>query len=135
MCHFIFINKTGSLCSKLGFSFQSFADLWVDFLLKENEEREKREAEESLRLREESQLSSPSASSPSPSPQLLDPRTKPTASTYDSSRTGFPSQQQSAHHTFGGDFRLSRHHSDSEFSTVPLTSSENTYRSRTPPKY
>ncbi|XP_022147161.1 golgin candidate 3 isoform X2 [Momordica charantia] len=105
---------------------QSFADLWVDFLLKENEEREKREAEESLRLREKSQLSSPSASSPSP--QLLDPRTKPTASTYDSSRTGFPSQQQSAHHTFGGDFRPSRHHSDSEFSTVPLTSSENTYR-------
>lgn len=112
---------------------QSFADLWVDFLLKETEEREKREAEESLRLREASQLSSPSVASTGS--QLLDPRAKATGSTSDSSRTGFPSHLQSTHVPFGGDFRLSRHHSDSEFSTVPLTSSENTYSSRPLPKY
>ena len=123
------------VCSKLGFSFQSFADLWVDFLLKENEEREKREAEESLKLREASQSSSSDvASAGSP---LLDPRTKTIGSTPNPSRTGFPSHLQSTHLPFGSDFRLSRHHSDSEFSTVPLTSSssENTYNSRPLPKY
>ncbi|TYK14029.1 golgin candidate 4 isoform X1 [Cucumis melo var. makuwa] len=113
---------------------QSFADLWVDFLLKENEEREKRQAEESLKLREESQSSGPDvALTGSPS---LDPRTKTTGSTPNSSRTAFPSHLQSTHLPFGNDFRLSRHHSDSEFSTVPLTSSsENTYNSRPLPKY
>ncbi|KGN45698.1 golgin candidate 4 [Cucumis sativus] len=114
---------------------QSFADLWVDFLLKENEEREKREAEESLKLREASQSSSSDvASAGSP---LLDPRTKTIGSTPNPSRTGFPSHLQSTHLPFGSDFRLSRHHSDSEFSTVPLTSSssENTYNSRPLPKY
>ncbi|CAK9328811.1 unnamed protein product [Citrullus colocynthis] len=110
---------------------QSFADLWVDFLLKENEEREKREAEESLKL--EPQLSNPNVASTGS--HLLDPRTKTAGSTSDSSRTGFPSNLQSTHLPFGSDFRISRHHSDSEFSTVPLTSSENTYSSKPLPKY
>lgn len=112
---------------------QSFADLWVDFLLKENEEREKREAEESLKLREEPQLSSPNVASTGS--HLLDPRTKTAGSTSDSSRTGFSSNLQSTHLPFGSDFLISRHHSDSEFSTVPLTSSENTYSSKPLPKY
>ncbi|XP_022959209.1 golgin candidate 3-like isoform X2 [Cucurbita moschata] len=118
---------------------QSFADLWVDFLLKENEEREKREAKESLKLQEGSQLNGPNVGSTGS--QLLDPGTKATGSTSESSRTGFPSHHhhhhQSTHLPFGGDFRLSRHHSESEFSTVPLTSTtENThYSSRPLPKY
>ncbi|KAG7025979.1 Golgin candidate 4, partial [Cucurbita argyrosperma subsp. argyrosperma] len=105
---------------------QSFADLWVDFLLKETEEREKREAEASLRLQEKPQLSSPKVDA-----------TGPNGSTSDSSsRTPFPSHLQSTNRPFGGgDIRLSRHHSDSEFSTVPLTSSENTHNSRPLPKY
>ncbi|KAG6593649.1 Golgin candidate 4, partial [Cucurbita argyrosperma subsp. sororia] len=104
----------------------SFADLWVDFLLKETEEREKREAEASLRLQKKPQLSSPKVDA-----------TGPNGSTSDSSsRTPFPSHLQSTNRPFGGgDIRLSRHHSDSEFSTVPLTSSENTHNSRPLPKY
>ena len=120
----------------MDFRLQSFADLWVDFLLKENEEREKREAKESLKLQEESQLNGPNVGS-------IDPGTRATGSTSESSRTGFPSHHhhhhhhQSTHLPFGGDFRLSRHHSESEFSTVPLTSTtENThYSSRPLPKY
>ncbi|CAO2188019.1 unnamed protein product [Urochloa humidicola] len=84
---------------------QSFADLWVDFLLKETEEREKREASEAAKqLQEESQTATSisslsSAQQPSQHPSSLAP----------------------------GPFTTTRPHQfgrpDSEFSTVPLASS------------
>jgi hypothetical protein len=80
---------------------QSFADLWVDFLLKETEEREKREASEAARLsQEENQTASTSnASSAQPSGHISNQAPGPSTS----------------HHMFG--------RQDTEFATVPLTSS------------
>ncbi|RLM61188.1 golgin candidate 4-like [Panicum miliaceum] len=84
---------------------QSFADLWVDFLLKETEEREKREASEAAKqLQDESQ----------------------TATSTSSSSGG---QQRSQHpsNVAPGPCTTTRPHvfgrADSEFSTVPLASS------------
>jgi hypothetical protein len=71
------------LCVFLEFVLQSFADLWVDFLLKDAEERERREAEEAAASKAKQ----------------------------DSERT----RQEAALH-------------DSEFSTVPLRSSESNQR-------
>ncbi|CAL5002435.1 unnamed protein product [Urochloa decumbens] len=94
---------------------QSFADLWVDFLLKETEEREKREASEAAKqLQEESQTTSSSSSTQQPlqHPSSLAP----------------------------GPFTTTRQHQfgrpDSEFSTVPLASysSVPTPFSRPPPR-
>ncbi|CAO2175562.1 unnamed protein product [Urochloa humidicola] len=84
---------------------QSFADLWVDFLLKETEEREKREASEAAKqLQEESQTAT---------------------STSSLSSTQQPSQHPSS--PAPGPFTTTRPHQfgrpDSEFSTVPLASS------------
>uniref|UniRef100_A0A0E0AIH2 GRIP domain-containing protein n=1 Tax=Oryza glumipatula TaxID=40148 RepID=A0A0E0AIH2_9ORYZ len=88
---------------------QSFADLWVDFLLKETEEREKREASEAARLsQEENQTASTSnASSAQPSGYISNQAPGPSTS----------------HHMFG--------RQDTEFATVPLTSS--TYSSAQTP--
>jgi len=52
----------------IAFPFQSFADLWVDFLLKETEEREKRESAGSTgKSMDDLQDKSPKTSSASPS--------------------------------------------------------------------
>ncbi|XP_062192012.1 golgin candidate 4-like [Phragmites australis] len=99
---------------------QSFADLWVDFLLKETEEREKqerekREASEAARLsQEESQTATSTSNASSVQGSQHPPNLAPGPSTRP--------------HLFG--------HPDSEFSTVPLASS--TYSSqqflRPPPR-
>ncbi|XP_031092148.1 golgin candidate 4 [Ipomoea triloba] len=84
---------------------QSFADLWVDFLLMETEEREKREAAEASNGQQKGEYGGGLNSSVNQT---------------------FPSR---------GSFQLAEH-SDSEFSTVPLTSSETNYQfSRPPPRY
>ncbi|XP_042046300.1 golgin candidate 4-like [Salvia splendens] len=83
---------------------QSFADLWVDFLLTETE-REKRESANNSNQDQNSTGTTP----PYPNPNQV-----PTLS-----------------HS-----NLGRELSDSEFSTVPLTSSENSLQgSRLPPRY
>nr|CAB3480850.1 unnamed protein product [Digitaria exilis] len=84
---------------------QSFADLWVDFLLKETEEREKREASEAARqLQDESQP----ATSTSSSASVQQPSRQPSNLASCPSTTTRP-------HLFG--------RPDTEFSTVPLASS------------
>ncbi|PAN35107.1 hypothetical protein PAHAL_6G181800 [Panicum hallii] len=84
---------------------QSFADLWVDFLLKETEEREKREASEAAKqLQDESQTAT-STSSSSGGQQ---------GSQHPSNVAPGPSTTTRPH-VFG--------RPDSEFSTVPLASS------------
>ncbi|XP_042002071.1 golgin candidate 4-like [Salvia splendens] len=83
---------------------QSFADLWVDFLLTETE-REKRESANN---------SNQDQNSTGTTPPYLNPNQVPTLSRSN----------------------LGRELSDSEFSTVPLTSSENSLQgSRLPPRY
>ncbi|XP_010544775.1 PREDICTED: golgin candidate 4 [Tarenaya hassleriana] len=78
---------------------QSFADLWVDFLLKEVEERERRDAEDAA----------------------------------NKVKQGSPPHQTSLPDAGGGFARTNylppyEHHSDSEYSTVPLTSSDSNPR-------
>lgn len=82
---------------------QSFADLWVDFLLKETEEREKREASEAAR---QSQEESHTATGPSTSLSIQQPPQHP------ANLAPGPSTRS---HLLG--------RPDSEFSTVPLASS------------
>ncbi|PIN20186.1 hypothetical protein CDL12_07148 [Handroanthus impetiginosus] len=90
---------------------QSFADLWVDFLLKETE-REKRESADAA-----ASGSNPDQNSTGTTPPL--PRPSP-----------FLSQHQMP------SYALQREPSDSEFSTVPLSSSEsNLQSSRLLPRY
>ncbi|XP_022757469.1 golgin candidate 4-like isoform X3 [Durio zibethinus] len=92
---------------------QSIADLWVDFLLKETEEREKRElAEDASSSREDLHGRSPNAAGPSSS--VSDQTTAASGFSPIQSSIPLPSQRN---------FRQFEH-SDSEFSTVPLTSSE-----------
>ncbi|XWS76950.1 hypothetical protein CRYUN_Cryun01aG0221900 [Craigia yunnanensis] len=98
---------------------QSIADLWVDFLLKETEEREKRELAEDASRSKEDHGRSPIATGPSPS--VSDQRTTTTASGF--SRSSFSPSQNSSPVPSQGNFRQFEH-SDSEFSTIPLTSSE-----------
>ncbi|XVE73792.1 hypothetical protein DITRI_Ditri11bG0146800 [Diplodiscus trichospermus] len=112
---------------------QSIADLWVDFLLKETEERGKRElAEDASRSKEDLHGRSPNATGPSPS--VSDQRITTTTSGFSSS--SFSRTQNSGPvQASQGNFRQFEH-SDSEFSTVPLTSSESSSRlSRLLPKY
>lgn len=93
---------------------QSFADSWVDFLLKESEEREKREsAEEDSHGR-----------SPMPGVDLL-PTTAVTASGV--SRPKYSPSQNYSPIPIQGNLRAFEP-SDSEFSTVPLTSSDSNSR-------
>ncbi|KAL7158824.1 hypothetical protein ABFS83_02G169000 [Erythranthe nasuta] len=103
---------------------QSFTDLWVDFLLKETE-REKRESADA-----------PNPESASvPSPPSSDYRGPTSAAPLDSSRPSpYPNQNQPPSYSRGNFFQ--REHSESEFSTVPLTSSEsNSQISRLLPRY
>jgi len=99
---------------------QSFADLWVDFLLKETEEREKREASEAAKqLQDESQTATSTSSSSGSQQRSQDPsNVAPGPST------------NTRPHVFG--------RPDSEFSTVPLASSSYssvpTQFSRPPPR-
>ncbi|KAM7276579.1 hypothetical protein ACFE04_018445 [Oxalis oulophora] len=109
---------------------QSFADLWVDFLLKENEEREKREAAQDPDRRNASGAAAAAAASPPPS----DHRTS-VDTNYSLQRSSiYPSQTISSVPSRGS---LQHYeHSDSEFSTVPLTSSDSSSRlSRLLPQY
>ncbi|CAN6568241.1 unnamed protein product [Malus baccata var. baccata] len=110
---------------------QSFADLWVDFLLKETEERERRElADDSGRSQEDS-YRTPTKSHTGPS----NPDHRTTSGGEPGfSRTNLSPIQDTSPSPFRSNFRLE--HSDSEFSTVPLTSSEsNPYASRMLPRY
>ncbi|XP_057780383.1 golgin candidate 4-like [Salvia miltiorrhiza] len=98
---------------------QSFADLWVDFLLTETE-REKRESANN---------SNPDQKSTGNTLPLPDyGRTTPPYLNQNQSLNQIPSLSH-------GNF-LRREPSDSEFSTVPLTSSESSLQgSRLPPRY
>ncbi|KAK6162253.1 hypothetical protein DH2020_002094 [Rehmannia glutinosa] len=98
---------------------QSFADLWVDFLLKETE-REKRELAGG---------SNPDQDSTETTSPLSDYKgtniSKPS-----------PSLNQNQMPPYSGRNFIQREHSDSEFSTVPLTSSEsNSQGSKLLPRY
>ncbi|CAD6244973.1 unnamed protein product [Miscanthus lutarioriparius] len=88
---------------------QSFADLWVDFLLKETEEREKREASEGAR---QSQEESHTATGPSTSSSIQQPSQHP---------ANLAPGPSTSPHLLG--------RPDSEFSTVPLASSSSSYSS------
>ncbi|XP_043716113.1 golgin candidate 3-like isoform X2 [Telopea speciosissima] len=88
---------------------QSFADLWVDFLLKETEERERREAAEATAVSKDSPWGR-SPSSTGSTGAVPDHRTS-TAS----AASGFSSTSRLN--------MLQHEHSETEFSTVPLTSS------------
>ncbi|KAK6918307.1 hypothetical protein RJ641_016729, partial [Dillenia turbinata] len=113
---------------------QSFADLWVDFLLKETEEREKREAGEVSGASKDLPARSPSSSGASVT-QVPDYRTSPYASTANFSQLNASGNQSSSPQSSHGSLYQSEH-SDSEFSTVPLRSSESSSRiSRLLPKY
>ncbi|MBA0656046.1 hypothetical protein Goklo_008445, partial [Gossypium klotzschianum] len=103
---------------------QSIADLWVDFLLKETEEREKR-AEDASKSNEDLNGRNPNATGPTTS------ATDQTTGGSGFSRSSFsPGPTPSV-----GNLRQYEH-SDSEFSTVPLTTSEGSGRlSRSLPKY
>ncbi|CAL0308444.1 unnamed protein product [Lupinus luteus] len=97
---------------------QSFADLWVDFLLKETEEREKRESTANTgKSTEDSHDESPKTTSASP------PFSKQWFGI--GAATAFPTTltNQNTSPPLHGHFRHSGHF-DSEFSTVPLTSSD-----------
>ncbi|XP_072971755.1 golgin candidate 3-like isoform X1 [Typha angustifolia] len=99
---------------------QSFADMWVDFLLKETEERERRE----------------SSGASSREPPVPEHGTKSS----NSNDPSFPSVHSSSNHTSS----LSKQNQlfenqDAEFATVPLTSSnhpsDHSSSSRQPPRY
>ncbi|XP_050237693.1 golgin candidate 4 [Mercurialis annua] len=92
---------------------QSFADLWVDYLLKETEERERRESTEDRG--EDSQRSPISGGVP------------PSGTPSGISRSNFSPNQNYSPLPVQGNLRPSEH-SESEFSTVPLTSSESSSR-------
>ncbi|KAA8520693.1 hypothetical protein F0562_015035 [Nyssa sinensis] len=107
---------------------QSFADLWVDFLLKETEERERREsAEASSGSKGDQQGKSPNTAGVSSSP----PDHKANGAGF--SRFNPPPNQNQNPLSSRGNISEK---SDIEFSTVPLNSSESTSRiSRLLPRY
>jgi hypothetical protein len=113
---------------------QSFADLWVDFLLKETEERERRElADNGGRSKEDSHGIGSNAAVNGPPVANQTTNSAGTASSF--SRSNLSPGQNSSQFPSHGNFRHSEHF-DSEFSTVPLTSSDNTQQiSRLLPKY
>ncbi|CAN6704338.1 unnamed protein product [Malus baccata var. baccata] len=109
---------------------QSFADLWVDFLLKETEERERRELADGSGRSDEDSYRTPSKAHMGPDPNH---RTTTSGSEPGFSRSNISPIQNTSSAPFGSNFR---EHSDSEFSTVPLTWSEsNPYASRMLPGY
>ncbi|MBA0717728.1 hypothetical protein Golax_005515, partial [Gossypium laxum] len=103
---------------------QSIADLWVDFLLKETEEREKR-AEDASKSNEDLNGRNPNATGPTTS-----------ATDQTTGGSGFSRSSLSPSPTPSVGNLRQYEHSDSEFSTVPLTTSEGSGRlSRLLPKY
>ncbi|GAB4861665.1 hypothetical protein Ancab_036917 [Ancistrocladus abbreviatus] len=115
---------------------QSFADLWVDFLLKESEEREKRE---SMEVAGGSKASPPVTSTNATTPEAslpadhrrIDIKHPPTSL---SVSTPSPNQplRSSYNHLATGQFEPTGY----EFSTVPLTPSQNSsWSSDQLPKY
>ncbi|KAL5792317.1 hypothetical protein ACOSP7_000911 [Xanthoceras sorbifolium] len=115
---------------------QSIADLWVDFLLKETEERERerRESAENMaRSNEDLHGRSPNASGTSP--LLPDQRTSTAGPVSGFPRSNISPGQNFSPPSSGRNIRPFEH-ADSEFSTVPLSSSDGTSRiSRLLPKY
>ncbi|WCJ22686.1 golgin candidate 4 [Euphorbia peplus] len=104
---------------------QSFADLWVDFLLKENIEKERMGSAEDASTREEdSQGRSPISGAVSTPPPPV-PNTAGTGPSF--SRPTFSPTQSYNSLPVQGNSRPSEH-PDSEFSTVPLTSSDSISR-------
>uniref|UniRef100_A0A2N9FE33 GRIP domain-containing protein n=1 Tax=Fagus sylvatica TaxID=28930 RepID=A0A2N9FE33_FAGSY len=113
---------------------QSFADLWVDFLLKENERERREMADDSGRPKEDSHGRGSNAAVAG---ALVANQTTNSAGTASSSvsRLNLSPSPNSSPFPSRGNFRHSEHF-DSEFSTVPLTSSDNTPQiSRLLPKY
>ncbi|WOL01510.1 golgin candidate 4 [Canna indica] len=112
---------------------QSFADLWVDFLLKETEEREKRESSEASKA-SIIQDRSPSSTNLSSAPANT---TKLQSNVAFSSPTGQSSINQTS--SLASRQFQNFDHPDSEFSIVPLTSSaypaQRSSTSRLPSKY
>ncbi|XP_042465532.1 golgin candidate 4-like isoform X1 [Zingiber officinale] len=99
---------------------QSFTDLWVDFLLKETEEREKRESSDLSRLSNPQDMSTSSSGILSSVPEYA---TKFQSAT---SVSGSPSGQFLASRTSStlpSEITQKINHLDAEFATVPLTSS------------
>ncbi|KAF7139616.1 hypothetical protein RHSIM_Rhsim07G0009400 [Rhododendron simsii] len=109
---------------------QSFADLWVDFLLKETEEREKRESAGATTASDGNQHNRSPSDTLAASP-VLDPRTN--------AASAFSRSSPSLNHNspiLSGRNILQSEQSESEFSTVPLNSSERTSQvSRQLPRY
>ncbi|KAL5229731.1 hypothetical protein ABZP36_028507 [Zizania latifolia] len=103
--------NSAGMPSKASQDNQSFADLWVDFLLKETEEREKREASEAGRLTQEENQTASTSNATSAQPAV--------AVHISNQAPGPPTNQ----HMFDRPY--------SEFATVPLTSS--TYASTQTP--
>ncbi|GAB2245073.1 hypothetical protein Droror1_Dr00000566 [Drosera rotundifolia] len=119
---------------------QSFADLWVDFLLKETEERGKRESMEAAGGSHGDQQAKSPTSLPPPVP-TLDPPSPPVYRTNDLVRPGSflsvsrpPPNPTRSSYSYSG---VQQHEqSSSEFSTVPLTPSESSsWSSKQIPKY
>uniref|UniRef100_A0A7N0T2A2 Golgin candidate 4 n=1 Tax=Kalanchoe fedtschenkoi TaxID=63787 RepID=A0A7N0T2A2_KALFE len=111
---------------------QSFADLWVDFLLKETEERERREATENSEAPNENPpMQSPNAGKGRASYDLRTPPPSNLPSSYSRASGQSPHQYQTRSSIFQSE------NSESEFSTVPLTTPESSSSriSRLLPKY
>lgn len=110
--------------AKMASENQSFADLWVDFLLKETEERERRESAENMARSKED----------------IHGRSRTTAETSPPAVPGFSRSNLSPSQNLNplssqGNFRQLEH-SNSEFSTVPLSSSKsNSHLSRLLPDH
>lgn len=111
--------------------FQSFADMWVDFLLKETEEREKRDSAGTIgKSTDDSHGTSSNTSSVVP-PFSNQKLTTGTASALSVNSSPNPNPSPSLRGYFPQTDRLS-----SEFSTVPLTSSDSkTSSSKLLPRY
>lgn len=94
--------------------------MWVDFLLKETEEREKRgSVEDTGRTKEDSQGKSPNAEVPNYGTGTASVGSGVSVSNFSPTQNYSPLPSQGNLQPFA--------HSDSEFSTVPLTSTDSTY--------
>lgn len=98
---------------------QSFADLWVDFLLKETEERERRELMEAAANSKGDSAEEKNSSLAGRAGSVLDYRTKNSASS--SSRNSSVNRPSSLSPLPPRGNLLQPENSDTEFSTVPLT--------------
>ncbi|KAI3908926.1 hypothetical protein MKW98_021995 [Papaver atlanticum] len=98
---------------------QSFADLWVDFLLKETEERERRELMEAAANSKGDSAEEKNSSLAGKAGPVLDYRTKNSASS--SSRNSSVNRPSSLSPLPSRGNLLQPENSDTEFSTVPLT--------------